>query len=353
MPLKILSEALKRGKAEKPAGEIEYIRFREAFRGIERGTVISGERVIWGFPHIKRIFTLKKGLERNIGQRDVYAEEKIDGFNIRIASVNDKIYAFSRGGFLDMFVTEKAREMKLESFFRDHPGKVLCAEMVGNTPHTPPSGEFDVKVFVFDIDDGDGSYMPPAEKYALLKKYRIPGVPVLGKFSGDDFKGLSRLALALNKGRREGMVIKSADRKSVVKYVTLWSDIDDISKSSHLFFDMPIGFYYQRVLRSAFFMRDFGLNREDYAEKLGKAFFQGLVKAISDAEGSVVDEEFEIFIKDPAVWEDVRRHMSREVKIELLWRRNENGKTRIRFRKVYRKTTKTLKSYAEGKGLVD
>ena len=77
----LVSEALKRGKAEKLTEEITYIRFREEFRGIERGTVIVGKRVIRGFPHIKRIFTLENGLKRNMKADFLYAEEKIDGFN--------------------------------------------------------------------------------------------------------------------------------------------------------------------------------------------------------------------------------------------------------------------------------
>ena len=72
---------------------------------------IIGKRVIWGYPHIKRIFTLKNGMKRNLDPGQVYAEEKIDGFNVRIAFIGKNIYAFSRGGFLDSFVTEKAREM--------------------------------------------------------------------------------------------------------------------------------------------------------------------------------------------------------------------------------------------------
>lgn len=349
-----VSEGLKREKAEKLSEELDYIRFRDTFRGIERGTVITGKRVIWGFPHIKRIFTLGNGLKKNMTGEFLYAEEKIDGFNVRIASIGGKIYGFSRGGFLDSFVTEKAREAKLEKFFRDNPEKVLCAEMTGNTPYTRPTNEFDVRIFVFDIDAGDGGYLACGEKYALLKKYGINGVPLLGRFKTNDYKKLRDLALALNKGRKEGMVLKSADRDSVMKYVTPFADIDDISKSSRLFFDMPIGFYYQRVLRSAFFIADYGLGREEHAKKLGKAFYEGLEEAIREArEGRDIKEEFEILIKDRNIWSDIRKHMSRDVKLEEISRKNENGKTRIRFTKTYKKTTKTLGAYAAGKGITD
>lgn len=351
---RIIAEALKKGKAESKKEALDYIRFRDRFRKIGRGTVLTAGRVLWGYPHIKRIFDLKDGLKKNIDVPALYAEEKIDGFNIRIASIKKEVFAFSRGGFLDSFVTEKARDAGMADYFRENPGHVLCAEMVGNTPYTAPTDRFDVKMFVFDIDSGDGTYIPPRERYGLLKDHGIKGAPRLGRFKGDDYKGLARLALRLNKGRKEGMVLKSEDRKRIVKYVTPWSDIDDIAGTANVFFDMPIGFYYQRILRSAFFISEFGLDRDKYAKKLGKAFYDGLARAISRAEkGMEMDEEFEISVRDKSVWDDIRRHMSKEVMIEELWRREEGRRTRIRFRKVYKKTSRKLIGYAAGKGVTD
>ncbi len=351
---KLIDDGLKRGKAERIKGEPEYVRFRSSFKGIERGTVIIGDKIVWGFPHIKRIFTLENGLKKNMPSPELYAEEKIDGFNVRIALVDGRIYGFSRGGFLDAFVTEKARGLGLDGFFKENPGHVLCGEMIGNTPYTDPTDDFDVMLFVFDIDRGDGSYLPCDERYAMLKKHNIKSAPVLGRFRSDDYEGLRNLIVSLNKGRKEGMVLKSTDRKNVVKYVTPFADIDDISKTSMMFFDMPIGFYYQRALRSAFFINDFGFDKEKYSAMLGKAFYDGLTDALRRVrEGRDIEEEFEILIKDPEIWKDVKRHMSRDVGLEELWRREEKGKTRIRFRKIYKTTTKKLSSYAAGKGITD
>ncbi|MEW6748679.1 MAG: RNA ligase [Candidatus Micrarchaeota archaeon] len=351
---RILAEALKRGKAERKKEALGYIRFRERFKKIERGTVIVGKRIIWGFPHIKRIFALGKGLPQNLDAAMIYAEEKIDGFNVRIAWIDGEVFAFSRGGFLDSFVTEKARDAGLERYFRKHPEHVLCAEMIGNTPYTRPSKEFDTRLFVFDIDEGDGTYLPPGERYRLLDEFGIESAPRLGKFIGDDIKGISMLAVSLNKSRKEGMVLKSDDREKVVKYVTPWSDLEDIADASDLFFDMPIGFYYQRILRSAFFISEFGLDREEYSKKLGKAFYDGLMSAISRArEREEIADEFEIVIRERGIWDDIRRHMGKEVKVEELWRREEGKSVRIRFRKIYRKTSSKLMSYAAGKGVTD
>ncbi len=156
MEEKLLREAMQKGRIEKVSGELEYLRFRDPFKGIGRGTIITADRIIPAYPHIKRIFTLENGLKRNIHSPFVYAEEKIDGYNARIVFIKGKIYAFSRGGFLDAFVTEKAREMGLEKFFKKYPAYTICGEMIGNTPHTEPTGKFDVRLFVFDIHDGNG-----------------------------------------------------------------------------------------------------------------------------------------------------------------------------------------------------
>jgi len=352
--LSLVNEGLKKGKIEKLKGEIDYYRFKEGFRGVERGTVIIAKKVLFPYPHIKRIFTLENGLKRNMGGATIYAEEKIDGFNVRLLYADKKIFAFSRGGFLDSFVTEKAREMGFGPFFRDYPDAIICAEMIGNTPYTAPEKDFDVRLFVFDIDEGDGHYLTCPERHALVKKYKLSGVPFLGKFESDDYKGLGKLILTLNKSKKEGMVLKSENREKAVKYVTPWSDIEDISRNSRLLFDMPIGFYYQRILRSAFFISDFGLDRDEYAKKLGTALYEGLITAINESKkGGDIDEEFEILIGDGTVWEDIRRHMSREVKVEVLWKRDDGKKTRIRFRKAYKRTSKTLSSYAGGRGVED
>jgi putative ATP-dependent DNA ligase len=351
----LVTEALKKGRAEKLSGEIDYIRFRDPHGGVERGTVIAGKRAVRGYPHIKRIFTLENGLKRNMKDDELYAEEKIDGFNVRIASVGGRIFAFSRGGFLDAFVTEKARDANLERFFRDNPDAVLCCEMLGNTPYTAPTSQYDVRIYVFDIDRGDGTHVPCEKRHQLVKRYGLLSVPLLGKFRSDDYAKLRKLALELNKWKKEGMVLKGAEGLSMVKYVTPWSDIDDIAKASGMLFDMPIGFFYQRVLRSAFFIGDFGLDRNEYARQLGRAFYDGMEASLEKAvEGGDVNDEFEISVRNPAIWDDIHRHMSHEVKLEELWKRQDkDGRTRIRFRKIYKKTTRTLTSYARGKGVTD
>jgi putative ATP-dependent DNA ligase len=351
---KELEDALKNGNAEELKEDIEYYRFSKKTGRVSRGTVIAQGKVIWGFPKIKRIFTLERGLKKNVQSNTVYLEEKIDGFNVRVASINGKIYAFSRGGFADYFASEKAREQKLEKFFSENPEKVLCGEMIGNTPYTEPTEKYDVKFLVFDVDAGDGSYLPVEEKYRLLDKYRIENVPRLGKFKSNDIRTIAKVALSLNKNKKEGVVIKSADRKEVVKYVNPEADIEDIAKCANRFFDMPSGFFDQRIMRSGIYIKDFELDHGKYAQKLGEAFYSGLRKGLKQIEREGhVSEEFEIIVKDENIWNRIVKHTGKEVKLEVVYRKAVNGKTRIRFRKIYNETSKRLRDHLNGKAVED
>ncbi len=356
LTIDLISEAKKRGKiTEHEEDGIAYARFREDFHSIPRGTVFfKSKRIIWGYPHIKRIFTLENGILKNIKSEAFYVEEKIDGFNLRVARIGANLFAFSRGGFIDWFATEKVREMNFGAFFKSYPEYILCSEMIGNTPHTPPTTAFDVKLLVFDIDEGDGSYLKPREKYDLLKKYKIESVPLIGLFKKSEIAKLRQVALMMLKKKKEGIVIKSDNRSDTVKYVTLYADIDDIARNMPLMFDMPAGFFIQRVLRSAFFLKDFGLGRDEYARRLGIACYESLIEKLRDVEnGARISEDYEISIKNLETWNKVLKHMSREVKIEVISKKQEGEKTRIRFKKIYKKTDRELRGYLAGKGVID
>jgi len=55
MDVKLVQDGLKRGKAERLKGEPDYVRFRSSFKSVERGTVIIGKKIVWGFPHLSLI----------------------------------------------------------------------------------------------------------------------------------------------------------------------------------------------------------------------------------------------------------------------------------------------------------
>ena len=80
---------------------IMALQFRKSVGKIESGTMICfGDKIeiIRGFPKIRRTLMLSPSLKLHFS-REVVVEEKMNGYNVRIALVNNKIIAFTRGGY--------------------------------------------------------------------------------------------------------------------------------------------------------------------------------------------------------------------------------------------------------------
>lgn len=350
-----LKNALEKDDAEiHTLDTLNYIRFRNTYKKIERGSVITKDDFFPGFPHIKRIFTLEKGLKKNILNDFVFAEEKIDGYNLRAVLINNEIYGLSRGGIIDLFSTEKLRELIPKKVFERKI--MLCGEMIGNTPYTKSTKNYDVKYYIFDIYDLEKKYyFPPEMRYLFLKENKLYPAPYLGKFNQrNDIDKIKRLVLNVNKGGMEGIVFKSMDRTQIVKYVNPNADIEDVANTIKMLFDMPVGYFNQRLLRSAIFIKEHKLDSGIYGRKLGEGIYKKFAEGLKmlERDGMIYDE-FEIIIKNRAVWDELKSHMSKEVKLQTVFEREENDKMRIRFRKVYIKSTKKIRAFINGRGITD
>ncbi len=340
---KIIEEAINKGRAEIIKDEITYVRFKNKFKKFERGTVITTGQIIPGYPHIKRIFYLKTGL-KNIKSKKIYVEEKIDGYNIRIAKIKNNIYAFSRGGFLDLFATEKINETHLPKFFEKYPEYILCGEMIGCTPYTKPTKNYEVNLYIFDILN-NGKRTGPKEKRKLLNKEKIPQPPLFGISS--EYKELKKIVLRANKSKSEGIILRG-EKGEVLKYVCAKSDILAINETIKLFFDLPTGFINQRILRSALFIEEHRLNREKYEKILGAAIYS-LIESLKEE----IAEEFQIKIKNRKIWDQIIKHMSKEIEVKIINEWEREGYRYIVFKKIYKKTNKKIRQLLSGKAFVD
>jgi putative ATP-dependent DNA ligase len=345
---KILA-AIRKGRIEQRDG---VYRFSEKLGSIPRGTVVIGKRVVYGYPKIRRIFSLFEGVGRNLNPGEVWAEEKIDGFNLRAVYEGGKIYCISRGGFLDYFATEKvSADKKIQAFFRAHPHHTLYMEMIGNTPYTAPSKKFDVKYYVFDVGNGKTRFLGPEERKKLCGEFGLECVPLLGKFMKSELAKLKRIAVSVDKHGGEGIVIKQHMPRRIVKYVVPSSDIRDLEENSHMLFDMPAGFMKQRVFRSAVSVSELGFSKKEYDKRLGEAMHKHLYTAIKA--GGEVSEKFEVLVKKKKTWEKVLEHMSSEVAIKVDSEKREEGGIRIKFRKIYKKGSRKVRRAIEGYGQAD
>ena len=95
--------------------EPRLLRFEKETSGIEAGTVVfeNGE-IVFGYPKIRRPLMLAAAIKRHFSDT-VAVEEKMNGHNVRILSINGEIVALTRGGFICPYSTEVARGLIPES----------------------------------------------------------------------------------------------------------------------------------------------------------------------------------------------------------------------------------------------
>lgn len=300
---------------------VRYVRFRDSAGGLRRGTVVfeNGEAVI-GFPHIKRIVQLENGVKRVFKSRPFYVEEKVDGYNVRVVKVGEKVLALTRGGFVCPFTTERIGDFVDFEFFKDYPDLVLAGEVAGpESPYIvegPPYVKEDIGFFLFDIQEkGTGKSLPVEERYKLAEEYGIPQVESFGLFDYSRLDELYNLIERLSREKREGIVMKSPDMMKMAKYATPYANINDLKIGSHVFRDLPHGYFMGRIERLAFYLAEKhvkGEEFEEYAKALGKALLRPFVESIHEvAHGGEVEETFTVRVKGigtpPTGWSPTSR----------------------------------------------
>ncbi|MFA4640790.1 RNA ligase [Pyrococcus kukulkanii] len=344
---------------------IRYLRFKDSAGKLRRGTVVFDEEdIIPGFPHIKRVVNLEEGIRRAFRNREFYVEEKVDGYNVRVAKVEDRIIAITRGGFVCPFTTERITDFIPQEFFKDHPNLVLVGEMAGpESPYLvegPPYVKEDIEFFLFDIQEKiTGKSLPVEERLKIAQEYGIPHVEVFGKFTRNDLKELYELIEKLSQEGREGIVMKSPDMKKIVKYVTPFANINDIRVGARVFYELPPGYFTSRISRLAFYVAEKRIKGEGLrklAEDLGMALLQPLVESILDVEqGDEIAEVFKIRVKKIETAYKMVTHFEKlGLNIEIVdIEELNNGMWRVTFKRVYSDATSEIRELIGGKAFVD
>ncbi len=296
IPQELLKEALRRNRLKSEAFEgFEYIRFTDDFKEVPRGTAIFKDFVVWGYPHIGRIFQLSTGIKEQFSA-PFWVEEKVDGYNVRIFQQEGKVYALTRGGYVCPFTTDRIEDFINLKFFEDNPDLVLCAEVAGpENPYveeSPPHVKEDIRFFVFDImEKNSQKFLPYREKLKLIEKYALPSVESFGLYRKENLDELKALLRRLNEEKKEGVVLKEdSERDKRVKYITSYANLNDIRITSLNMLGLPADYYTNRLLRLALFIEEEGLEKKkELYEELGRAFLEGLFDAcrLSREEGKV------------------------------------------------------------------
>jgi len=341
---------------------LRYYRLKDDTRAFLRGTVYAEGELILGYPRIGRILSLSSGIKAHV-KEPFWVEEKADGYNVRVAKVKGKIVAFTRGGYVCPFTTDRLPDLgDFEAFFNDYPHMVIAGEVVGkNTPYSelfPAYVDEEIAFFAFDLfSKDDWRFVSPPERYLILSPYSIRQVQHWGPFKYGDLEQIKEILRSLDERVYEGVVIKGAGGKRV-KYVLPHINIRDIAFSSHLIAELPPEFFTQRIIRLVLSSRELRipLDDEDFSE-LGRAFVEGFSEAVEDfvRERKVrwvfklrfrTRERIELFVKQ------VNR-VSKTVKVKLLSVEADGEYWKAEFEKVFMKSTGYLASILGGSIIYD
>jgi ATP-dependent RNA circularization protein (DNA/RNA ligase family) len=233
----------------------------------------------------------------------------------------------------------------------------LFSEVLGDNPYnsqrdpTIPSGLY---FFVFEIIGGDGELIYVRDRYRLVETYELPTVPLLGQFYFERIDELLEILRSLNEKEREGVVLKSSTSRRAMKFVTPRTDLRDIRDNLILEFDLEPSFITNRLLRTSLFVREFGLDEDEYAYHLGKAFLDGYANLETFESAS---ETYNIYVQRLKTWNELRALLSVHVTIKT-----ESIKSvvldgfdmmKIEFRRVFRKSTQRYREILRGYGHID
>jgi putative ATP-dependent DNA ligase len=355
-----LAHALEHGRAaQERFEELRYARLIETVAGYPRGSVVLPDGiVIPGYPSIARIQSLTAGLRQQF-QGPFWAEEKIDGFNVRILRHRDRVYAFSRGGFVCAFSTDRLPDFLDTALFEAEPDLVLCAEIAGpDNPYlegSPPEIREDVAVFVFDMmRQGQPGFLQQQQKMQLIARHGLPVTRIFGRFQPTESQALRQLILQLDEEGAEGLVLKGETEDRRAKYVTGRSNIIDIGVCSEQLRDLPPAYFINRLLRLALFMTEHGQQGDPERERsLGHAFLAGLDQAVvSSQRHGRVAHRYRCRFREHRNAQHFITHLAQtggnRVRLVPGTPRAENGYWVLEFERLFDRMTGTLATALDG-----
>lgn len=337
---------------------VPALQFKKDVGPIEAGTVIyfkNNPEIIRGFPKTRRTLMLYPTLKNHF-KNEIVVEEKMNGYNVRIASIGNEIVALTRRGYMCPYTTKKAVEiMDLEEFFRENPDLVICGEMVGtDNPYVShyykEIGSLGFRVF--DLRKKvSNKPLPLKEKYKILKKYKIPSVRVLGTFNVNEApEKIKDLVKKIGEENREGVVMKDPQMEiGPLKYTSSQAHDDEIKYAFTYPFDFGKDFFFSRVIREgfqAFEMEDSEEELQERAKRLGESILYPMVDTIKNvSSGNIAGEDVVIDVENREEAEKFLRHLH-DLGVYALLIKFEDNKAVIR--RIHQSTTDKIKNFLKG-----
>ncbi len=295
-------------------GKYEYLlRFDKEISQIERGTVLYEKdgsfETIMGFPKIRRAMVLDPTIKRHFnGIEKVAVEEKMNGYNVRIAIAKDEILAITRSGYICPYTTQKAKEKLNLKFFEDFPELVLYGEMVGpDNPYVPKEiyGVESVEFYIFDIrEKNSGKPLPIKKKQEILKKYGFLQVRFFKEIPLETAaEEIGKIIRKLGEKIHEGVVIKDPEMVlSPLKYTSSQSNCSDLNHAFKFYNETGRDYMLSRIVREGFQTVEWNEDKTEFEKRctqLGKSILNPLRESIKNVKnGQRLYEESRIRVKD-------------------------------------------------------
>lgn len=351
-------------------GTIQYLKgeeppsliFRKDMGPIERGTVVflgDGVVVIRGFPKIKRAFYLGSALRRHFRGARVAVEEKMNGYNVRLFRLQNRVFALTRGGYICPYTTKRLGLLpEIESLLRARD-VVLCGEVVGlenpYVTHSYPEAE-KFGFFTFDIrEKGSNRPWPIAERNALLEAHRVPRARLFGVYELAGVAGrVFEIIKALAKESREGVVLKDPEMVlQPIKYTSSQTNIGDLRYAFSFPYDYGVDFFLSRIMREgyqALEMGEGGEELEERARRLGESLLYPMVETIRRINGGEeVTEDSLVRVEDLRGAERLVEYLKKQrVNCVIGEVKEEGGELLIRIKRLKPATNDKVRSVLRG-----
>ncbi|MEK6765873.1 MAG: RNA ligase [Planctomycetota bacterium] len=281
---------------------ITFYRVLKKVGQLNKGTVVTDSEVIFDFPRIARILQLENGIKLTF-TNPFYVEEKVDGYNVRIARVQGRVFAFTRGSYVCPFSTDRLIDFfNIDKFFDENPDLIICGEIAGpENPYnteTPPYVTEDVRFFAFDIrTKGTDRQIPIEKRYRLFEEYDIPTVTRFGKYTASDIKKLKQHIQDLNEKGCEGLVFKPINpSERMVKYVTASSCLKDMKATSPVMIETQAEFFTHRMLRAVFYLLEHNMPLDKtFLREAGESLLKSLYESVKKAsDGEMITERVNV-----------------------------------------------------------
>lgn len=301
--------------------EPRLLRFEKESSGIEAGTAIfeNGE-IVFGYPKIRRPLMLAAAIKRHFSDT-VAVEEKMNGHNVRILSINGEIVALTRGGFICPYSTEVARLKIPEAVFEKHPQRVLCGEMVGpENPYVasniyPTDG---IDFYLFDIAEKNcRGTLGVHGTHEVAEEFGLMSAAFLGEFHKESAaEKIKEIVIKLGRQGREGVVMKDPENLvPPLKYTSSRTNCSDLAVAFRYYNDYALDFFVSRAVREGYQSVEWKESedeRQARALSLGESILMPLVDTIERAQlGENIVQKVQIRVKSLQTARDFEYHLRR------------------------------------------